>query len=66
MVGQEGEEVVLHVAADERVSEDPVEQRVAGQVQHPVGHLVDPLGPLGGREHGEADVLQGPGEEHGP
>ena len=46
MIRQEGEEVVLHMAADERVSEDPVQQRVAGQIQNPVGHLVYPLGPL--------------------
>ena len=64
VIRQEGKEVVLHVAADERVSEDQVQQRVAGQIQNPVGHLEYPLGPLLGREHGKADVLEGPGEEH--
>lgn len=49
---------MLYVAVDERVSEDPVQQGVPGQVQDAVGHLVDPFGSLGGREHGEADVLE--------
>lgn len=58
VVGQAGEEVVLHVAADERVAEGPVEQGVAGQVEHAQAHQVDALGLPIGREHGEADVLQ--------
>jgi len=49
------------VAVDERVSEQQVQQRVARQVQDPVGHLVDPLGPVGGGEHVEADVLPATG-----
>lgn len=58
VVGQAGEEVVLHVAADERVAEGPVEQGITGQVEHAQAHLVDALGLPIGREHGEADVLQ--------
>lgn len=58
VIRQEGEEVVLHVAVDKRVSKDPVQQRVTRQVQDSVGHLVDPLGPAGRREHGQADVLR--------
>lgn len=45
------------MAADERVTTHPVQQRVAGQVQDAVRHLVDPLGPAGRGEHVEADVL---------
>lgn len=48
---------MLHVAVNKRVSKHPVQQDVPGQVQDPVGHLVDPLGSAGGREHVEADVL---------
>lgn len=58
VVGEAGEEVVLHMAADERVAEGPVEQGVAGQVEHAQAHQVDALGLPIGREHGEADVLQ--------
>lgn len=36
----------------------PVQQRITGQVQDSVGHLVNPLWSLGWREHGKADVLQ--------
>lgn len=57
VVGEAGEEVMLHMAADERVAKGPVEQGVAGQVEDTQAHEVDPLGfPIGG-EHGEADVL---------
>lgn len=49
--------MVLHVAVDKRVSEHPVQQGVTRQVQYPVGHLVDPLGSAGRREHVEANVL---------
>lgn len=58
VVGEAGEEVMLHVAADERVAEGPVEQGVAGQVKDAQAHEVDPLGFPIGREHGEADVLR--------
>lgn len=58
VVGEAGEEVMLHVAADERVAEGPVEQGVAGQVEDAQAHEVDPLGFPIGREHGEADVLR--------
>lgn len=58
VVGEAGEEVMLHVAADERVAEGPVEQGVAGQVEDTQAHEVDPLGFPISREHGEADVLQ--------
>lgn len=58
VVGEAGEEVMLHVAADERVAEGPVEQGVAGQVEDTQAHEVDPLGFPIGRKHGEADVLR--------
>jgi len=58
VVGEAGEEVMLHVAADERVAEGPVEQGVAGQVEDAQAHEVDPLGFPIGRKHGEADVLR--------
>lgn len=57
MIRQLGEEVVLHVAVDERVSKHPVQQEVPGQVQDAVAHLVDPFGSVGRGEHVEADVL---------
>lgn len=57
MIGQEGEQMVLHVTVDKRVSKHPVQQEVPRQVQDAVGHLVDPLGSAGRREHVEADVL---------
>lgn len=57
MVRQLREEVVLHVAVDERMSEGPVQQEVPGQVQNPVAHLVDPLRSAGRGEHVEANVL---------
>lgn len=58
VIWEEGEEVMLHVAVDERVSKHPVQQDVAGQVQDAVGHLVDPLRSPGRGEHVEADVLR--------
>lgn len=58
MIGEEGEEMVLHMAVDKRVSKHPVQQEVPRQVQDSVGHLVDPLRPAGRREHVEANVLQ--------
>lgn len=58
VVREAGEEVMLHVAADERVAEGPVEEGVAGQVEDTQAHEVDPLGFAVGREHGEADVLR--------
>ena len=58
VVREAGEEVMLHVAADERVAEGPVEQDVAGQVEDAQAHEVDPLGFPIGREHGEANVLR--------
>lgn len=58
VVREAGEEVVLHMAADERVAEGPVEQGVAGQVEDTQAHQVDPLGFPIGRKHGEADVLR--------
>lgn len=57
VVGEAGEEVMLYVAADERVAKGPVEQGIAGQVEDAQAHEVDPLGLPIGREHGEADVL---------
>lgn len=57
MIRQEGEEMVLHVAVDQRVSKNPVQQDVPWEVQDSVGHLVDPLGSAGRGEHVEADVL---------
>lgn len=58
VVREAGEEVMLHMAADERVAKGPVEQGIAGQVEDTQAHQVDPLGFPIGREHGEADVLQ--------
>lgn len=46
------------MAVNERVSEGPVQHRVPGQVQDAVSHLVDPFGPAGRREHGQADMLR--------
>lgn len=46
------------MAADQRVSEGPVQQEVPRQVQDPVGHLVDPLGCFLHGEHGQTDVLK--------
>lgn len=46
------------MTVDKRVSKDPVQQQVPGQVQDPVSHLVDPLWSVCWGEHGEADVLQ--------
>lgn len=48
---------MLHVAADERVAEGPVQEGVAGQVEDTEAHQVDPFGFVLSREHGEADVL---------
>lgn len=58
VVRQAGEEVVLHVAADERVAEAPIKQCIAGQVEHTQTHLLNALGLPISRKHGEADVLQ--------
>lgn len=58
VVRQAGEEVVLHMAADERVAEAPIKQCIAGQVEHTQTHLLNALGLPIGCEHGEADVLQ--------
>ena len=52
-----GEEVVFHVAADERVAECPVQHGQPGQVKHPQAHHVDPSGLLVRGEHGQPDVL---------
>lgn len=57
VIRQQREEVVLHVAVDERVPEHPVQQEIPGQVQNPVAHLVDPLRSAGRGEHVQADVL---------
>lgn len=58
VVREAGEEMMLHMAADERVTEGPVEQGVAGQVEDTQAHQVDPLGFPISRKHGEADVLR--------
>lgn len=58
VVRQAGEEVVLHVAADERVAEAPIKQCIAGQVEHTQTHLLNALGLPISRKHGEADVLE--------
>lgn len=58
VIRQQREEVVLHVAVDERVPERPVQQEIPGQVQNPVAHLVDPLRSAGRGEHVQADVLK--------
>ena len=57
VVGQHGEEMVLDVAADQRVSESPVQDWVSGQVEDSMAHLVDPLWSLLRREHGQTYVL---------
>lgn len=58
VVGQEWEEVMLDVAADEGMAKGPVQRWVSGKVQDTVGHLVDPLGTASGRKHWQTDVLQ--------
>lgn len=58
VISQEGEEMVLHVTVDKRVSKDPVQQRVPGQVQDPVCHLIHSLRSACWGEHGKADVLK--------
>lgn len=50
--------MVLHVAVDQRVSEHPVQQRVTGQVQDAVGHLVNSLWSTGRGKHRQTDVLR--------
>lgn len=57
VVREAGEEVMLHVAADEGVAEGPVEEDVTGQVEDTQAHQVDPLGFVLSREHGEPNVL---------
>ena len=57
VVREEGEEVVLHMAVDERVAEGPVQQRVPREVQDAVRHLVNAFRPRRRGEHGQADVL---------
>jgi len=58
VVGQEWEEVMLDVAADEGMAEGPVQRWVSGKVQDSVGHLVDPFGTASGGKHRQSDVLQ--------
>lgn len=58
VVGQRGEEMVLDVAADQRVSKSPVQDWVSGQVEDSMAHLVDPLWSLLRREHGQTYVLK--------
>lgn len=57
VVREPGEEVVLHVAADDGVTEGPVQNGQPGQVKHAQAHHVNPLGLLVPGEHGQPDVL---------
>lgn len=57
VVREPGEEVVLHVTADNGVAERPFQYRQSGQVQHTQAHHVNPLRLLVPREHGQPNVL---------